>query len=603
MKTRYAVLFLVLLTLLVLTGAPTARAAESGGVFRLPSVEPGTLDPARLSWNYEMGIASQVMEGLTALDQNLNVVPGIAASWSSPDAKVWTFNLRSNVYFHNGRQAVANDFVYSWNRAKKAGGPYSNLFDNIASFAANGKFTFIVNLKNANAGFPSQVTLPIFYVIPKEAAGTIGNAPIGTGPFKFVKWTAGKKIVLERNPNYYGGAPYLKRVEYRFYTDTDFAKRWADFQAGKLELTQIPAAQWATYQGDPNTLTQDLMATRAVGFKMSEFDDVKVRQALQRAIDRSAIAANPAICGIAGCTLAHGVVSPGKGSYDNSDINVPYDPNGALATLASEGWTDTNSDGILDNGAGTNLSVTLPDSAAPSSHALYQAIANNLSNIGGSGVGAQVTLNSSMSAQTMLSTSWGSDYPDAENDLMPYETNAIFAQRLGYSSATFDSFLNTGRATLDEAARNAAFHSADAQLVLTDAVVVPLYYPKMWPLLKQGYVHDLVITPQGSDAIAFKTVWLTQPPPKPQLLTPANGAVIKNKTPKLDWKDSTGATYYNLELRLNSSTGKLIANPQLNVSEYKPAAPLAKKTYVWRVQACNAERCSKWAAWWSFKIQ
>src|SRR5581483_11602835 len=145
-----------------------------------------------------------------------------------------------------------------------------------------------------------------------------------------------------------------------------------------------------------------------------------------------------------------------------------------------------------------------------------------------------------------------------------------------------------GRATLDEAARNAAFHSADAQLVLTDAVVVPLYYHKMWPLVKQGYVHDLVITPQGSDAIAFKTVWLTQTPPKPQLLTPANGAVIKNKTPKLDWKDSTGATYYNLELRLNSSTSKLIANPQLNVSEYKPAAPLAKKTYVWRVQACNA---------------
>lgn len=603
MKARFVFLFAFLLAAVFLTSASTARAAENGGVFRLPFNEPATLDPAQLSFGNEFGIAQQVMEGLTGLDQNLNVVPAIAASWTSPDTKAWTFNLRHDVYFHNGRQVTAKDFVYAWNRAKNAGGPYAGMFNNIASFAANGKFTFVVNLTNANSGFPNQATLAIFWVIPKEAASTLATNPVGTGPFKFVKWTAGKKIVLERNADYYGDAPYLKGVEYRFYTEADFANRWADFQAGQLELTQIPSAQWPTYQNNPNTITQEMMYVRSLAFKMSAFPDPNVRKALQSVVDRAAIAADPTICGIAGCTVAHGVVAPGKGAYDNSDINVPYDPTTALTLLAGAGWTDTNSDGILDDGAGTNLSMTIPDSAAPSTHALYQAIANNLTNIGGNGVGAQVTMTTTTAAQTIYGTGWISDYPDPENDLLPYETGGIFASRMGYSSATFDNFLNTGRATVDTTARNVAFHSADVQVVLNDAAVLPVYYGAMWPILKKGYVHDLVVTPQGDALISFKAVWLTQPPPKPQLRAPANGATITNRTPRLDWKDSNGATYYNLELRLKSPKGALIANPQVNVSEYKPVTPLAKKTYVWRVQACNAERCSAWSAWWSFTVQ
>ena len=603
MKKRIMLLLAVLFAVIFLTGA-SAFAAESGGVFRVPITEPTTLDPAQLSWSYEYGIGSQVMEGLTGLDQNLNVVPAIASAWNSPDAKVWTFTLRQDVYFHNGRQVLAKDFVYSWNRAKNAAGPYAGVFNNIASFSASGKFTFIVNLTNANAGFPSQATTAIFWVIPKEAANSIATNPVGTGPFKFVKWVAGNKIVLQRGSNYYGGAPYLKGVEYHFYTDADYATRWADFQTGKLELTQIPAAQWATYQNDPNTITQDLMSLRGVGFKMATFSDLNVRKALQRAIDRSAITGNPAICSsVAGCTIAHGVVSPGKGSYDNSDINIVYDPTTALNLLATAGWTDTNSDGILDDGAGTDLSVTLPDSTSPPSHAFYQAIADNLSNIGGSGLGAQVTMTTSFAEQTIVGTGWNSDYPDAENDLLPYETGGIFSGRLGYSSATFDNYLNTGRATLDETARNAAFHSADEQVVLNDAAVLPIYYSKMWPVLKKGYVRDLVITSQGEALLAFKTVWLTQPPSKPVLLTPANSATITNKKPKLDWKNSSGAIAYDLELRRDSTHGTLIANPHLNVSEFKPATALAKKQYYWRVRACNAERCSNWSAWWNFTLQ
>ncbi len=72
---------------------------------------------------------------------------------------------------------------------------------------------------------------------------------------------------------------------------------------------------------------------------------------------------------------------------------------------------------------------------------------------------------------------------------------------------------------------------------------------------------------------------------------------------RLDWKNSNGAIAYDLELRRDSTHGALIANPQLNVSEYKPATARAKKQYFWRVRACNADRCSGWSAWWNFTIQ
>lgn len=590
------------LALLALSSTPAVSAAESGGVLRIPFTEPATLDPAQLTWNYEAGIAMQVLEGLTGLDQNLNTIPAIAESWSaSPDAKTWTFSLRQNVFFHNGRQVLAKDFVYSWNRAKSGGGVYANLFDNIASFSAKSDFKFVVKLKAPHASFPTQLVMPIFYIIPKEAASTIATNPVGTGPFKFVKWTAGKKIVLTRNDNYYGSVAYLQGVEYRFYTDTD--AEWTDFQANQLDITRIPPSEWATYKNDPNTMTHSLMVTFGLGFKFSTYPDVNVRKAFQRAIERAAIAADPALWPYdPGRQVATGVVSPGKGSYDNSDILIPYDPAEALDLLDDAGWMDTDDDGILDNGAGTNLTAVIPDSISPSGHALYQRIADDLSNIGGSGVGVSVTLSTTFGEQTIFSTGWSSDYPDPENDLLPYETNGIFAARLGYSSAAFDDALNEGRATLDETTRNAAFHDAETQLVLDDACDLPIYYVVMVPILKKNYVHDLVVTAQGYEYIQFKYAWLTQPPPVPKLKSPANGSTINTRRPTLDWRNSAGTNYYILELRQDSKKGTLIANPQPTISEHHTDKLAVKHSYFWRVRACNAEICSAWSAWWSFHV-
>jgi ABC-type transport system substrate-binding protein len=165
---------------------------QSGGTLRVPLLaEPTTLDPAVMHPRTDYGIGLQIFEGLVQLDQSNNVIPGIASSWSSPDGIVWTFHLRNDVYFHNGRQVKAGDFVFSWNRARNAGGVYAIMFDDISSFSAPANFTFVVSLTQPSATFPARVTMLPFAVIPSEAASTMGTNPVGTGPFKFVSWTAG----------------------------------------------------------------------------------------------------------------------------------------------------------------------------------------------------------------------------------------------------------------------------------------------------------------------------------------------------------------------------------------------------------------------------
>ena len=466
-----------------------ATTSKLGGILRLPSTNvPTTLDPAVVDTSISMGIDLQIFEGLTQLDTGLNVISAIATSWNSTDAITWTFNLRNNVYFHNGRQVKSGDFVYSWNRAKVAGGAYQSIFDSISSYHSSGEYTFVVVLKAAESTFPAKLTMPIFAVIPAENASTIGTHPIGTGPFKFGGWTA-SKLTLQKHLGYYGTPAFLDGIEYKFYATA--ADAWDAYQAKNLDLVNVPSDQWINYKTDPNVNTTLLSAVWPYLFDMVAFPDVDVRKALQKAIDRNAIVSDLNIFPYGGLQIANGIVSPGKGTYDNSDIVITYDPTAALSELATAGWTDTNADDILDDGAGNNLTIIVHDSTSTAGHAVAQHIADNFADIGQTGVGAVVTLNTDKNIATFKRGGWMSDYPTPDNDLLPYVTGGGYASIINYGSVTFDGYVNTGLATLNVAARNGVFHSADVQLVVTDAAVLPLYYSRSTPILHKAYVKGL----------------------------------------------------------------------------------------------------------------
>jgi len=585
----------------------------SGGTLRFPLIgAPGTLDPAQINLVNDVAIPLQIFEGLTQLDQTGEVIPAIASSWSSPDATVWTFNLRHDVYFHNGRQLNANDFVFSWNRAKTAGGPLAYLFDDISSFLALDDFTFVVTLTDPYASFLSQLSNPIFSVIASEAAASIETNPIGTGPFRFVSRTT-SKITLQKSLNYYDTPAYLDTIEFKLYSDINTA--WADLQASKLSLSPIPAGQWGNVETDPNVITGQIMLMQAYGFDTLAFPDVTVRQALQRAINRAAIASDPAVWPYSSLPVANGVVSPGKGSYDSSDIDIPYDPTDALTMLASAGWTDTNADGILDDGAGTNLSVAVQDSTNPASHARAAAIANDLSDIGGTGVGAQVTLTTDQNAATFERMGWISDYPAPDNDLHPFETGGAYATRLNYSSTTFDDHVSLGRETLDETARNAEFHAADVQLVSTDAAVLPLHYGEMTPVLKKPNVYDLVFTSYPNIAL-LKYAWLELPACVPTLVSPQADAILDNgrndgldgEVWDFDWSSCANATKYHLYVYHTGASSPVTDQIVTTGSSYHRASggyviESNRFDWAWKVQAYVDGQWGNWSELRSFDVE
>lgn len=507
MKTIRLTLVMALLSALVafllLATAPTS-ATVSGGILRFPTSAPTTLDPAVVGGypSSGYGIAQQIFDGLVQLDANSTVLPAIASSWiASPDVRVFTFTLRNDVYFHNGRQVKAADFVYSWKRAI-ALSSYSYYASNIYTFTAPLDFTFVVTLTKSQSSFLTLAALPFLSVIPSENASTIATQPVGTGAFKFISWTHGAsgKIVLQANLNYFGGASHLAGVEYKFGT------QWADFQASNIDVSPIPTSTWDSVKTDPNVITQTWMYMRGLGIDTLAFPDVNVRRAFQQAIDRAGFASDLAIWGYTGTLqIGHGAVNPGMGSYDNSDINISNNPTNALTLLAAAGWTDTNFDGILDNGAGTNLTIFLYGVNGR----IRQRLVNDFSNIGGSGVGASVavTTNSSAPGVNMYLDSWVSEYPDAADDLSDYYTGYYYATELHYNSAAFNSFYNAGLGSIDLATHNAAFHSADYQIVITDAIRLPIFYGAMIPVMKKPYVNGLNFSAWSGSAL-LKSVWL-----------------------------------------------------------------------------------------------
>lgn len=488
-------------------------AADTGGILRWAmTTMPQTLDPALVNQIDDIIIAKQIYDGLTELDSDLQVIPAIASSWSaSPDAKTWTFNLRRDVRFHNGRSVTASDFVYSWNRVKNTSGPWAVLFNSITTLSAPSDFTLVVGLVKPDVTFPNKVTTVAFAVVPSEAAATLGTNPVGTGAFKFVSWTAGSKIVLERNSDYFKRVPALVGAEIISYPDLDAA--WADFQAGRLDLTQIPTSQWNSIKADPNVIAGGFDRMLGMGIDNAVFPDVRVRQAFGLAINRAAIVADPVVSTYDPVQLATGVVLPGTDSYNNSDILVPYDPDQALRLLAAAGWRDTNGDGILDNGAGTNLQITMVEPTAPNRRAVLQAIVNNLANIGGKGVGVAVTrvpLPWNAPGVNLYWIGWARDWPDAGSDLLAYAHNLALAHHFHYKSAAFDLDYDTALATFDESVRNAWYHSAEVQLINADATYLPFFYDRRPPAMKKSYVHGLHFTGTYGLFFSLKDVHMTK---------------------------------------------------------------------------------------------
>ena len=288
----------------------TLAQVPVGKTLRMVAPEPVMLTGAFNSAGQIYLISGKIFDGLVTYDFQFNPRPQLALSWEiSADGLTTTFKLRPNVKWHDGTPFTSADLAYSalnvWKVAHPRGrSVYANLVavDTPDPLTAALRFSKpCPTLMNALAGVESQI-LPRHLYEGKELSSNPANlAPIGTGPFRFVEWKRGERVVLERFADYWNpGQPKIDRIVIRFIPDA--GARSAAFEAGELDIggdLPVALADAKRLGGLPSLLitekgSEALATLSYIEFNLRKppFNDVRVRRAVAHAIDRAFIIRN-----------------------------------------------------------------------------------------------------------------------------------------------------------------------------------------------------------------------------------------------------------------------------------------------------------------------
>jgi len=463
--------------------------------------EPATLDPQIYDAATDYNVIGALFEGLTNYDEKTaTAVPGVAERWDiSPDGLVYTFHLRPNARWSNGDRLTARDFAWSFQRflTPALGNSYSYYFYPVrgAEDFATGKtrdfstvgvtvideLTLRVTLVHPAAyflGILATTALPV-HRASVEAAGRFDDRRslwarpgqlIGNGAFTLTEWQPGARIVVTKNPNYWGAAQnQIERVMF-FPIEKADAEELA-FRAGQLHVTySVPPSKLATYrQTAPEKLRIDpLLQVYFVNFNATKppLNNPKVRRALALALDRAAIVASV----FSGARLpAHTLVPPNCGGY-TGPTGQTEDFSAARALLAEAGYPG-------GHGVPSMPLQVLNDDKQPKMAEVIQALWRRELGVG-------ITIepydqktwvqNRLSMLHTLSLQGWTADFPDPLNFLDMFHTgngSTVF----GWSNPAFDALLDQAAATADRDARFALLRQAES-LMLDDAAIAPLVF-------------------------------------------------------------------------------------------------------------------------------
>jgi len=455
--------------------APTLAQDGGGAVTIGADVDAGTLDPRVMRDTTAYRVANLLYDGLVELSPTLEPTPGLAESWENPEPTVWVFNLRDGATFHDGTPVTAADVVYTFETIldPDLASRWRSLFTPISEIVAADDNTVRITLSEPYAPLLSYLDIGIVPANVVEGGTDIGFEPVGSGPFMLANWDRGSTISLEPNPNWWGGPPSGSGID--FVVVPDNTARAQALEAGDLDLIQSPLSP-ADIQ---RLLTEDGVVanvTGGLGITYLNFNtqdpllsDPRMRQALSMLVDQDTIV-NVIYEGVD--LVATSVLLPSWPSY-TPDIRQPtFDPEGAVALLASLGWTDSDGDGTLDKD-GQSLTFTLSThSEDPNRVQSVEYIQNVMNSVG---VDAEVSISDWPSFSGAVRNG---DYQVA---LLGW-LNLVDPDRLlysqlrtggalnwgGYSNPRLDEALDRGRTSLDPQDRIAAYR--EAATIIADEV-------------------------------------------------------------------------------------------------------------------------------------
>jgi peptide/nickel transport system substrate-binding protein/oligopeptide transport system substrate-binding protein len=495
-----------------------------------------------------MQVAHQVFQGLVAYQLNedgtLQTVPALAVKWKvDPTATIFTFTLRHGVHFQPpvAREVTAADFVRSWNRVTDPGNacPKSYILapilgcsndgyqldptKGLSGVRAIGRYTLRVQLRYPYADFPNALGTTVTAVTPVDYIDLVGEKayarrPVGTGPYLVESWTTHRSIDLVRNSTYWdtGHAGHVDRIE--FPITSGAAAMWRQFQAGGLDMTQVPQGQVRTARNDPHVASGawsaamwPKLSVTLVGIDMKDpvlgapdtVNGTLLRQALTRAADQTAVC-NVVQEGVP--VPASGLVPPGTPGFRDSQSPYVYNPERSAKLVAKAtiggGYVPPIAYWYIDNPTERETAVALQ---AAWQTAGITAVPTGLKS---SSYDERLSKGTQTGSQ-LFRMSWSADYPSMDAFLSPLfqSQKTSSGTYTFYSNPDVNELLLKARSTVDDAQRHNLFAMAEKG-ILADAPVIPLTFERDFRILNDR-VQDQVLDPLGF--VDMWKVWVRSP--------------------------------------------------------------------------------------------
>lgn len=446
-----------------------ALAQGKDQVVLCQTLEPPILDPtAGAAAAIREVTYDNVFEGLVAFDREGRIVPRLAERFeASADGLTWRFQLRRNAAFHDGAPFTAADVKFSFERAVAPDSKNTQkwIFEPIAAIATPAPDVVEITLKRPAADFLEGLAWGDAVILSEKSVAKAATEPVGTGPYKFARWTRGDRLVLERNEAWWGGVLPIRQAVLRFIADPQ--AQVAALLAGDCDGHTNIGAQEAVPQ-----LKADARLVVTVGRTEGEtivamnnarapLNDLRVRRAIAMAIDR-ALVNEGAISGFGTPIGSH--FSPNHPAYVDLTKETPFDVKAAKALLAEAGHAN-----------GFTLSLRLP----PPAYARRggEIVAAMLKQIG-----ITATIEPLEWPQWLERVFRNKDYDlTIVSHVEPMDIN-IYAREgyyFGYNSPAVKAALEATKAARTEAERKAGFEAAQRQIAKDQVNVFLFMLPKI----------------------------------------------------------------------------------------------------------------------------
>ena len=498
--------------------ADTTDSAEplEGGRFVRLYVDPPTLDPHLTTDATSAQVIVEIFGGLVTIDRNLDVVPDLAESWDiSADGRVYTFRIRPDAVFHDGKPVTAEDVRWSLERvtdplteapnvdqylgdivgvdAKLAGDVLE-----ISGVRVINERTIEITIDAPKSFFLAKMTYPTAFVLDRENIEANPKnwfrKPNGTGPFKMTEYKVGETLILSRHDAYHLGSAKVAEVEMILSGGTSMLM----YENDEIDIAGVGLADLDRLLEPSHNLNAELtraapsFSVQYIGLNVNEppLDDVKVRQALNLAINKREIATI-----VLGDQVvpAKGILPPGFPGFSESVSGYNFDPIKAKQLLLESKYGND-----LDNLP--PITITTPGSfGANVSLDMEVVLAMWEKNLGITTEFQQTEFATFLKDLNkrrfqMFDIGWIADYPDPENflDILFYSDSSN--NHTNYNNPEVDALLEKARVETDETLRFSLYNEVE-QTILDDAPWIPLWYSGERYLLVKPNVHDYLLTP------------------------------------------------------------------------------------------------------------